>query len=91
MIYWPGTDIIKSLANDFTLSDRMEHSCMWSKGEEKRAKELAERVAKISIKEREKQTTAFVRYNLPGVKLSKKTRIDLGLQKREKHGSTRES
>jgi len=83
-MYWPGTNTIKSMNNDFTLVDRMEHSCMWSRGEEKRAKELAERVAKISAKERAKQATAFVKYHMVGTKLTKKTLVDLGVQKREK-------
>lgn len=57
MIYWPGTNTIKSMANDFTAHERLEHSCMWSKGEEKRAQELAKRAAKLTVEQRQKETT----------------------------------
>lgn len=61
---WPGTSIRKSHHNDFTLSERLEHSCMWSKGEQKRAEELEKRIASAS--EREKQITAFRVVHLVG-------------------------
>ncbi len=77
MIYWPGTNIAKSV-NDFTAHERLEHSCMWPKGEEKRAQELAKRAAKLTVEQRQKETT--IRKPFQGAndtKLSKTARAGL--------------
>lgn len=67
MIYWPGSNIIKSQGNGFTAHERMEHSCMWSESGERLAKRLAERVTKISAEERKKAAIAFRKINLVGM------------------------
>lgn len=59
MTYWPGSGIRKSQANDFTLHERMEHSCMWTQQGETYARKQAERAAKLSAEELARQVKAF--------------------------------
>ena len=47
------------MANDFTAHLRMNHSCMWTEGGEKRAQKLAEEAQRFSAQERAKAIKAF--------------------------------
>ena len=74
MTYWPGTGIMKSEANDFTMHTRMAHSCMWSSGEEARAKKLNELAEQLSAEERAKEVTAYTPLSLIGYSKPRRSR-----------------
>ena len=59
MNFWPGTNLRRSTANDFTLHERLEHSCMWTQQGETYAKKQAERAAKMTAAEQARKVKAF--------------------------------
>lgn len=74
MTYWPGTGIRKSQANDFTLHTRMNHSCMWSSGEQARAETLKRQAEELTAAERAKETTAYTPLSLIGYSKPRRSR-----------------